>query len=114
MGSIHVHSFIECETLSVKRGTRNGLILRSCIVDPDQFISREGSEFHVLGCEWHSASRCCLTTELSGRPRPLCRGQTRPPMPHGDLDPMVDGRTLTTTSRQSKSLVNSARLTRVT
>src|SRR5258708_6974083 len=31
----------------------------------------------------------CLTTELSGRPRPPCRGQTRPTMPHGPLERVV-------------------------
>src|SRR5471032_887569 len=30
-----------------------------------------------------------LTTELSGRPRPPCRGQTRPTMPHGPLERIV-------------------------
>src|SRR5471032_2905451 len=30
-----------------------------------------------------------LTTEFSGRPPPLCRGQTRPTMPHGPLERVV-------------------------
>ena len=30
-----------------------------------------------------------LTNELSGRPQPLCRGQTRPTMPHGPLQRVV-------------------------
>src|SRR5258706_10561023 len=33
--------------------------------------------------------RCVLTTELSGRPRCSCRGQTRPTMPHGPLQRVV-------------------------
>src|SRR5690349_9645768 len=31
------------------------------------------------------------TTELSGRPRCRCRGQTRPTMPHGPLQRVVRG-----------------------
>src|SRR5258708_7142978 len=36
-----------------------------------------------------SPFRCLLTTELSGEPRWLCRGQTRPTMPHGPLERVV-------------------------
>src|SRR5258706_5432591 len=34
-------------------------------------------------------SHCDLTTELSGRPRWPCRGQTRPTMLHGPLERVV-------------------------
>src|SRR5690242_10208801 len=37
-------------------------------------------------------SKCCLTTELSGRPRCRCRGQTRPTMPHSPLQRVVSQR----------------------
>src|SRR5258708_12865752 len=32
---------------------------------------------------------CALSTELSGRAPPLCRGQTRPTIPHGPLERVV-------------------------
>jgi hypothetical protein len=48
--------------------------------------------------ETATASTCALTTELSGRPPPLCRGQTRPTMPHGPLERVVSCHAWTDTS----------------
>src|SRR5438093_1026066 len=47
-----------------------------------------------LGHRW-MLRHCALTTELSGRPRCPCRGQTRPTIFHGPLERVVsqhDGR----------------------
>src|SRR5258706_10388984 len=41
------------------------------------------------GTETPRCSKCLLTTELSGRPPPLCRGQTRPTIFHGPLERVV-------------------------